>query len=306
MSGNRSLPEHPQIHLQVGLRLSIGWLLLLLTFLTTMASPVVHAAQAQITWNRVNDSRVAYYEVHYGTASRIYQWKVRTTELTVVVADLVGGTPYFFAVRSCTQGGTLCSAFSREVSSSPGASPQLSVSVTTATGSVNLSDEGVTDWVHWGLTGVNGVTRKAGVSGQIGALGRLGGSAERFENTARLAYRWSNGAPTASAFTQSGLRIKGVSKGFELSMPADTIARTLTLYVGGYQAHGRFEARLSDNSAPEYKAVFGHLQTFFDRRVTLTYRAGSGGKRLTVRYTQAVTGESVSIQAATLRRASMP
>jgi hypothetical protein len=52
--------------------------------------------------------------------------------------------------------------------------------------------------------------------------------------------------------------------------------------------------------------VFGHLQTIFDRRVTLTYRAASGDKRLNLRYMQAVSGESVSIQAATLRSASVP
>lgn len=306
MSGNRILSDHPGTHLQSGLRLSMGWLLLLIVLM--MASSVVHAAEVRITWNRVNDNRVAYYEVHYGTASRTYRWKVRSTTLSALVSDLVGGSPYFFAVRACTQDGKLCSAFSREVSNGQGlgTSPQLSVSVTPATGSVSLSDEGVMDWVHWGLTGVNGVSRKAGVSAQISALKMLGGSAERFENSARLAYRWSNGAPTASAYTQAGLRIKGLSKGFEFSVPADTLARTLTLYVGGSKAQGRIEARLSDGSAPEYKAVFGHLQTFFDRRVTLTYRAASGGKRLYLRYTQAVRGDSVTIQAATLRSGSTP
>jgi hypothetical protein len=228
ISGNRVLPALSFTHLRLGLRPPIGWLLLL-TFFAMMASPVAQAAQVQISWNRVTDSRVAYYEVHYGAASGSYQWKVSSTEPVAVVADLVGDSSYFFAVRACTQDGTLCSAFSREVSNGLGTSPQLTVSVTSTTGSVNLSDEGVTDWVHWGLTGVNGVSRKAGVSAQISTLGRFGGTAERFENSARLAYRWTNGVPMASAFTQAGLRIKGVGKGFELSVPADTLARTLTL-----------------------------------------------------------------------------
>lgn len=307
MPGYRVLPALSVAPLKIGLRPPIGWLLLLLTCLTTMVSPVAHAEQVQISWNPVTDSRVAFYEVHYGTASTLYQWQVRTSETFAVIADLISGSPYFFAVRACTQDGTLCSPFSREVSTTGlGASARLSVSVTTATGTTNLKDQGATDWVHWGRSAVTSVNRKAGVAAQIGALRALGGSPERFENTARLAYRWTNGAPTTSAFTQTGLRIKGVDKGFELSVPADTIARTLTLYVGGYQALGRVEVRLSDGSAPEYSAVFGNLTTFFDRRVAVTYRAASGGKRLNLRFTQAVKGHSISVQAATLRSASTP
>ncbi|RKT47461.1 PKD domain-containing protein [Thiocapsa rosea] len=184
--------------------------------------------------------------------------------------------------------------------------PELTPSLTTPTGTANLTAEGATDWTHWGIDTALSISRKAGVSSQIGTLSTVGGSALRFNDTggARLAYSWNDGAPTASATTRAGLYISGLNKGYELSVPADTSARTLTLYLGGYKTRGQLEVRLSDNSAPAYTVAVEDLGTAFDRRIALTYRAASAGQQLIVRYIQVRSGGNITLQAATLQSIS--
>ena len=46
-----------------------------------------------------------------------------------------------------------------------------------------------------------------------------------------------------------GIYVVGQDNGFEFSVPADTTARTLKVYVGAYNAGMKFDASLSDSSA---------------------------------------------------------
>jgi hypothetical protein len=46
-----------------------------------------------------------------------------------------------------------------------------------------------------------------------------------------------------------------LNKGYELRVPADTTARTLTLYLGGTKSRGRIEVRLGDDSTQEWQRV---------------------------------------------------
>jgi len=178
---------------------------------------------------------------------------------------------------------------------------QLTSAITTPTGTADLTAEGVADWVHWGKDSASSVNRKAGGTGEIGALTTVGGSASRFNATNRLRYSWSDGTPTASATTQAGLYIAGLNKGYQLQVPADTSERTLVVYLGGWQARGRLEVSLSDGSAPAFVQTVENLSAAFDRRLALTYRAGSAGQTLTVRYLQETSTGNITVQAATLQ-----
>ena len=183
---------------------------------------------------------------------------------------------------------------------------EITPAITTPTGTANLTGEGVADWVHWGKDSASSVNRKAGVAAQIGALTTIGGSAARFGDTARLRYSWSDGTPTGSATTQAGLYIAGLNKGYQLQVPADTSARTLVVYLGGWQARGRIEVSLSDGSAPAFVQTVENLSTAFDRRLALSYRAGSAGQTLTVRYLQETSSGNITMQAATLQGTGAP
>jgi hypothetical protein len=173
--------------------------------------------------------------------------------------------------------------------------------------SIDLTAQGTTDWVHWGLETNTSVNRKASVPAQISDFTRLGSAniVRYADNYA--AYSWSDGAPTATTGgTRTGVFLTNLSSGFQLTLPADTTLRTLRLYVGAYAARGRLLAYLSDFSARPYvdKSVF---DTSWDNEYavySVTFRAASAGQQLIVSYSSVelldgVWG-NVTLQAATL------
>ncbi len=315
MQRTRILAQDPSTDIRPGALLFAQAVTLLFFALTT---GVLQAATGQVTlaWDPVDDSRVARYEVHYGSASKSYLSHVISTTPQTLITGLTSGATYFFAARACSSDATLCSAFSNELSITiptvpdpipepepdpEPVLPEMTTALTSPTGTANLTSEGLSDWVHWGLANVSSITRKAGVTSQIGSLTTFGGSAKRFSTRTRLGYSWSDGTPKASATTKAGLVITGLNKGFALTAPADTTERTLVLYLGGTKSSGQLEVRLSDNSAQTYNVALEDLGKAFDRRLALTYKAASAGQQLIVRYTQAVASGSVSFQAATLK-----
>src|SRR5438093_5772287 len=126
---------------------------------------------------------------------------------------------------------------------------------------VNLTAAGPLDWVHWGLYTDTSIDRKEGVPQQIGDYVVIGPTndflaAYQYGDNWN-SYSWSDGAPTASQTnTTTGIWAYGfpenMGSGFELTAPADPTIKTLEVYVGAFDARGRFEARLSDSSAPGY------------------------------------------------------
>ncbi|WP_245969983.1 sulfatase family protein [Thiocapsa rosea] len=219
----------------------------------------------------------------------------------------LAGSPYSITFTATDAGGAgLSTSETVDVTVTAASDGLLTPTLTTPSGTADLSSEGDADWAHWGLDTAASVNRKNGVAPQIGTLNSLGGSALRFENSARLAYAWSNGTPVASANTGAGLYIGGLGKGFEITAPADTVERTLVVYLGGFKTRGRIEVGLSDNSAPVYTQTVENLSTAFDRRLALTYRAAGAGQTLTVRYIQDRSGGNVTFQAATLQGSDTP
>ncbi|WP_040729558.1 fibronectin type III domain-containing protein [Thiocapsa marina] len=105
--------------------------------LLSSASGISAADEVRLAWNAVNDSRVANYEVHYGTASETYYAKVRVTTPSATVSGLEGGSHYFFATRACTSDGKLCSDFSNEVNVDMPAAAHSASGVVTMSGAAD-------------------------------------------------------------------------------------------------------------------------------------------------------------------------
>lgn len=80
------------------------------------ASQSAAGADIKLAWDPVNDSRVAFYEVHWGSAANEYTSKSSTTGTSLTVAGLDEGKTYYFAARACESGGSSCSGFSNAVS----------------------------------------------------------------------------------------------------------------------------------------------------------------------------------------------
>ena len=181
----------------------------------------------------------------------------------------------------------------------------LSGSTVSPPASANLSVEGSLDWAHWGLANPSSFNHKSGVTQQISNYTLLGSNNPGRFTGARVAYSWSDGTPTLSATASTtGIYFFGIGNGYQLTLPADTTERTLKLYIGLWHARGRFEARLSDNSAPAFVQVFDNPTGILDTVVTLNFSAASSGASLIIEYiVEDNYGQSfgnITLQAATL------
>jgi hypothetical protein len=98
---------------------------------------------------------------------------------------------------------------------------------------------------------------------------------------------------------------------FQISAPADTTTRTLTVYLGALNATGTLNAHLSDGSAMDFNASYGVKSNRWNGVCTITYRAASAGQTITVTLTQTSSigrkargpresGGGISVQAAAL------
>jgi len=178
------------------------------------------------------------------------------------------------------------------VTVSPGS---LTGSGLSSSATVNLTAEGRSDWAHW-----SGYDHKSSGGNKISNYLVVGtGTVSSYHNDTRRC-SWSDGTPTASGSNKNGISITGVGKGFQITAPADLTQRTLKVYVGGWKSTGTLTASLSDGSAPNYvnSSISGTGQ--YDAVYTLTYKAASAGKLITIKWVQASGTGNVTLQAATL------
>jgi len=179
----------------------------------------------------------------------------------------------------------------------------LTGALTTPSGIQNLTTLGTADWVHWGLTDAASVNRKSGVTPQISNFSAVG-SANTIRYTDNpVGFSWSDGTPTASATsTTTGVYRAGVNNGFSFTVPADTTARTLVVYVGLFGTQAKLKAHLSDSSALDYVDTSMTSSGALAGMYTLQYQAGSAGQTLTITVTQATaTSGNVTLQGAALQ-----
>jgi hypothetical protein len=187
-------------------------------------------------------------------------------------------------------------------------SGSLSANVTPFTvRSVNLTTQGTSDWTHWEGT-LNPLDRKAGTTPLISNFISLpiGGSETPVGAGSKTTYMWSDGTPSLSDNTRTCIRVFNVGSGFRVTVPADTTARTLNLYLGAKNARGQFTATLSDGSAAAFSTFINQPSGLGTHLVTLNYMAASSGQTLTIEYTMEtryrtnLTGSQINLEAATL------
>lgn len=174
-------------------------------------------------------------------------------------------------------------------------------------GTVDLTNEGQLDWVQWGMNGPESVNHKAGVpsSSQIGSYSVIsGGALKPFSNSATN-YTWSDGTPSGNTGgTNTGVGMSGSGNGFQLTVPADTTARTLRVYVGILHAQANFIASFSEKNSMVYSDTQqsgpGGMKNFM---YVIQFEATSTAQSLTIKFIfrHALGGGMITLQAATLQ-----
>ncbi|MFN0277202.1 MAG: peptidoglycan DD-metalloendopeptidase family protein [Pyrinomonadaceae bacterium] len=196
-----------------------------------------------------------------------------------------------------------------------GAGGVLGATQTAPPTSVNLTTEGTTDWVHWGLNDETSVDRKNGVTPQISNFTRLG-SVTTLRCTANanptVTYTWNDGTPNPGLMSSpSCLYVYDIGNGFEFTLPADTSPRTFKLYVGVWRGTGRLEAEMSDGSASpviDNSLAGAYPGPALNGVYTITYAASSPGQSLKVRWfleSNLYPVANLNIQSATLTTSAL-
>jgi hypothetical protein len=170
----------------------------------------------------------------------------------------------------------------------------------------DLTTTGTADWTHWGLVTNSSFDYKNLVSRKISNYTLVGNVTPLRYADNFTSFSWSDGVPTvASGGTPTGLFVTGLGNGFQLTAPADTVARTLRLYVGGYAVEAEFQAFLSDLSAKPFSNTA--VSNYYDSTYavyTIEYKAASVGQQLNVIYRSRnlfdQTYGNVTLQSATL------
>ncbi|MEJ0101600.1 MAG: Ig-like domain-containing protein [Bacteroidota bacterium] len=225
-------------------------------------------------------------------------WSSNNTAIATVSANgLVTGIAAGTAtITATTQDGAKTATSAITVTTvSPGGS--LSGSGIASTAAVNLTTEGTSDWAHW-----PNYDHKSTGGSKISNYTIIGGSAVYIYNDAPRSCTWSDGTPTASGTSNvSGVFVGGIGQGLQITAPADQTQRTLKMYVGGWSSGGTLTATLSDGSSPDYvNTSFSSATGQYVAVYTLTYKAASAGKLLTVKWVQSSGTGNVTLQAATL------
>jgi hypothetical protein len=179
----------------------------------------------------------------------------------------------------------------------------LSGRVKATDGSVNLSSLGAIDWLHWGTSDSELLTRKNG--GNVLSDYQIVGTGTPVRRTdSEIAYSWTDGTSTAAtADTYTGATVEGTGNGFRLVVPANLAAKTLRLDVATYGGVGQLTATLSDGSAATF--TDSSVDTGFYGHVTylLDFRAASSGQTLSVDYV--LTSENTSPASVSLLSAAL-
>src|SRR6266850_5565510 len=113
----------------------------------------------------------------------------------------------------------------------------LTGSVAPPPASVDLTTQGNTDWIHWGLNNVNDVNRKITGLSQISTFTKIGTGT----NVVRLTdsaskISWTDGSTNASVTDSPGgvyiNNFDAVGRGFQFTVPANLIEHTIFVYLG--------------------------------------------------------------------------
>jgi hypothetical protein len=188
-----------------------------------------------------------------------------------------------------------------------GGTGTLSGSGNSSAGTFNLTTEGTTDWVNWGvISGGPGLAdRKRGVTARISNYTEIGSLVVGITGNDARTLTWSDGTPTVSGSNNVVVYVESGSghpaEGFSFTVPADTTIRTLLVHAGGQSSGGTLTATLSDGSAAVYQDTTANQNGRWDRNYTITFGAASAGQTLTIRWVNATASGNVSLGGAALK-----
>jgi len=170
---------------------------------------------------------------------------------------------------------------------------------------VNLSQVGAADWVHWGTGAVQESLRKKTTLPWIKDWTMIGRGQVKTYGDNPTRFTWTDGTqPAPPGGDAHGVFVEAASNGFEVLVPADTTARTVKVYVGVFRGQTRFEARLSDDSAPGWTDdSLLNKDGPSNALYTIHFRARSANQQLILRHTLLNTFNrlgNVTLQAAAL------
>ena len=144
--------------------------------------------------------------------------------------------------------------------------------------SANLTAVGTTDWAHWPE-----YTEKLTGGSRISNYFVVGTGGVSTYSNAPLTLSWTDGNKAATGSSTSGSFISGPGNGFEITVPADTTSRQITIYLGGWASAGKLTAHLSDGSAADFtNSSFSSTNSTYQANYTLAYHAASAGQTLTI------------------------
>ncbi len=211
-----------------------------------------------------------------------------------------------YAVTASVAGVTTPASFSLTNTPATTSGGSLSGTGNFNAGTFNLTTEGTTDWVNWGIVsgGPGLADRKAGVTALIGNYKEIGSLAVATTGNDPRTLTWSDGTPAAQGSNNAVVYVESSSshpgEGFSFTVPADTNLRTLVVHAGGENSGGQLTASLSDGSAANYQDTTASQTGRWDRNYTLTYSAASAGQTLTIQWIGATASGNVTLGGAAL------
>lgn len=174
-----------------------------------------------------------------------------------------------------------------------------------ASTTVNLTAVGLIDWAQWS----GNVTPGIATDFMSGAGHTIPDPSVRTSGTFQLytdprTVSWTNGtnAPTSSVAGAIYNNGAATGCGFQLVLPADTLVRTVNVYIGGFSltTAATVVATLSDASAgpiTNNTSFTGPASTSVDGLIQLVYAAGSAAQTLTLQWYQTNGTGNVGLQA---------
>jgi hypothetical protein len=181
-----------------------------------------------------------------------------------------------------------------------GDTPGLAVALGEPLQDVDLSHDGVSDWMYAPALGASESKMMGGRQISVQPISGRAGTATG--GIARFA--WSDGAPHVRGVGGQGIFVWGTGNGFRITAPADATARMLRLYVAVSDARGMMTVHLDGRAYQD--ASLASLRATRDGVYTLVYRA-RGPERIDVAFTAAATfaaAGGVALRAATLAPAA--
>jgi Thrombospondin type 3 repeat len=168
--------------------------------------------------------------------------------------------------------------------------------------SIDLTTEGTIDWAQWGMSNAQSFDHKATGGGKISVLMTQSNPSRYSGSGFTTQLTWSDGTPTASASTATGVFNTGSNAQQSVNVVADNTTRTLRFYGGASNGNIRLTVHLSDGSVPD--AIYNASGSgIYEWSAEISFRAASGGQTLTLTWTLSSTAgfpSTVSARGATL------